>query len=274
MLSPSAIWLGLVALSGCGPPTDPTPLGEDAVCDVLFGLPAENTGLPDDACAPVIQQDGEVVFAAEPVAPGQLEAWRSRTLSNPVEPLPTDPYLDPEAVLASSAPATAVCAIHDEGDAYRLETHDSVDAAREAGGRVTHGGACGACSSLQDLAVYAGTPDLTTPVRECGIEAFITGHDGNVACLEALGFSPACADIWARNTAYTREVCLDVCIELLSAPYHDADGEPNACIQCDEDEAGPVFKAVAGRTRRNSGLPTALCRPCGTVWRIDHSDGD
>ena len=36
----------------------------------------------------------------------------------------------------------------------------------------------------------------------------------------------------------------------------------NDCLQCDEDEAGPVFKAVAGRTRRRSGLESAIARPC------------
>jgi hypothetical protein len=61
-----------------------------------------------------------------------------------------------------------------------------------------------------------------------------------------------------------------VCIALLDDPYHEPDGALNACLQCDEDESGPVFKAVAGRTRRNSGLATALCRPCETVWRVEH----
>jgi hypothetical protein len=38
-----------------------------------------------------------------------------------------------------------------------------------------------------------------------------------------------------------------------------------ACLLCGETQSGPVFKAVAGRTRRNSGLPKALCRPCSEV---------
>ncbi|MCU1282383.1 MAG: hypothetical protein JWM53_5929, partial [bacterium] len=43
------------------------------------------------------------------------------------------------------------------------------------------------------------------------------------------------------------------------------DGTLNACLQGDEDQSGPVFEAVAGRTRRNSGLPNATCRPCSEV---------
>lgn len=42
------------------------------------------------------------------------------------------------------------------------------------------------------------------------------------------------------------------------------------CIQCDEDRSGPVFKIVAGRTRRNSGLPNAICRPCSEVQPLVH----
>jgi hypothetical protein len=54
-------------------------------------------------------------------------------------------------------------------------------------------------------------------------------------------------------------------------PYNLEDGSLNSCLQCDEDISGAVFKTVAGRTRRNSGLASAICRPCETVWRIEHA---
>ena len=53
-------------------------------------------------------------------------------------------------------------------------------------------------------------------------------------------------------------------------PHHLPDGALNPCIQCDEELSGPTFKAVSGRTRRNSGLPSGLCRPCDTVSRVEH----
>ena len=56
----------------------------------------------------------------------------------------------------------------------------------------------------------------------------------------------------------------------IDEPYNLEDGSLNACLQCDEDVSGDVFKTVAGRTRRNSGLASAICRPCETVWRIEH----
>jgi hypothetical protein len=107
-------------------------------------------------------------------------------------------------------------------------------------------------------------------VRNCGIDAIFAGIEANITCLMALGFDEPCAQIWAYNTKHTREVCLEPCLELLDAPHHNPDGTLNECIQCDEDESGPVFKAVSGRTRRNSGLPSALCRPCESVSRVSH----
>ena len=96
------------------------------------------------------------------------------------------------------------------------------------------------------------------------------GEEANIECLMNIGFDGPCAQIWYFNTRHTSEVCLDVCMALLEAPNHNPDASLNACIQCDEDESGPVFKAFSGRTRRNSGLPSALCRPCEAVSPVDH----
>jgi hypothetical protein len=108
-------------------------------------------------------------------------------------------------------------------------------------------------------------------VRECGLKN-LSGDapEETLACLEDLGFTPACAQIWAFNTENTREACLGPCIANLNRPYNLPDGSLNACLQCDEDASGPVFKAFAGRTRRNSGLASAICRPCDTVFRVTH----
>ncbi len=82
----------------------------------------------------------------------------------------------------------------------------------DAGARLTHHGACGVCSTLADLAVYASDPDLGRPVRQCGVDSFGKGFEANVQCLQALGFTRPCAQIWAWNTANTRRLCLDPCV--------------------------------------------------------------
>jgi hypothetical protein len=128
------------------------------------------------------------------------------------------------------------------------------------------------CSTLQDLAVYLGTPNLGDPVRECALIGFGGDPEGTLACILDLGFTEPCAQIWAFNSANTRRACLEPCLAALDEPGQSPDGSLNACLACDEEQSGPVFKAVAGRTRRNSGIPSAICRDPGEVARIRHDE--
>jgi hypothetical protein len=239
----------------------------DASCAGLFGAPNESTGLSEEECFPRIE--GDETWLAHDWNSSELDALRTWTLENPPEllaesPYDTDPELQPDE--------TAVCGVRVTGDAqYRLESYESPDDAHAAGAIVTHGMACGACSSLADLAAYAETPDQTGPVRQCSIDNFGQPVESLEACIaDAVGFTAPCARIWAYNAINDRVGCGAICLEELDSPYNEPDGSLNPCLQCDEDMSGPVFKAVAGRTRRSSGLPAAICRPCAAVWRIEH----
>ncbi|TVR03392.1 MAG: hypothetical protein EA398_05270 [Deltaproteobacteria bacterium] len=237
--------------------------------DELFGRPAANTGLDEsqctDACAdcdggPFVPPDYDEAF---------VEALNGWTLLDPPAPLTENPYLSP----APEEDPDAVCAVRvedAEARTYRLETWASAADAAASGAIMTHAGGCGLCSDLGSLAIYAGVRDLTTPVRQCGIQGLVGGERRNLECLADIGFNEACASIWYWNTVNTREECQDLCLRALNDPFHLPDGSLNPCIQCDEDRSGDVFKAVAGRTRRNSGLATALCRPCHEVRPIAH----
>lgn len=178
---------------------------------------------------------------------------------------------DPYASAPTAAPdSSAVCGLLGAESGYTLQSFEGQQATADSGARVTHGGACGQCSGLQNLAVYMRHSDLTDPVRECGITGMFEGDEANIACLEAIGFDSACAQVWFFNTRHTREVCLDVCLANLDSPHHNPDGSLNECLVCDEEESGPVFKAFAGRPRRNLGLPSGLCRPCDSVTSVVH----
>lgn len=253
---------------GCSAPTVPSPdAATDAgSCTALFGSPNASTGLSESQCRPVCGC-GATTFTPRAWTPTALASLRTATLLNPPAALTEDPYLrDPPP----ASGAEVVCAARFEAGGYRLVTYPRAQDAVAAGAIVSHSGACGVCSPLADLAVYAGTPDLTAPVRACGIRN-ATSYDGLVACLMSLGFTSPCAQVWAYNTRHTQEACGAVCIALLNAPYHTSDGALNECLACDERESGPVFKAVAGRTRRNSGLANAMCRPCSEVVRLTHA---
>jgi hypothetical protein len=75
----------------------------------------------------------------------------------------------------------------------------------------------------------------------------------------------------AKNT---RKDCLWICL------YEWAIGAPNniptnstnlnPCIKCDEDKSGPIFKVVAGRTRRDSGLKSSINRPPNSIYEVTH----
>lgn len=228
------------------------------------------TGLTDEQCRPSCGCGGETWNAPSWDA-ARIAALRVWTLENVPELLSSDPY----AADVPEVPNDSVCAVlitNAATHSYRLETFATESDALGAGGIVTHKGVCGMCSALADLAVYAETLDLTTPVRQCGIDH--ADLAGDIACLRALQFTEPCAQIWAYNTQHTRQECASICLPLLTAPYHDADGTLNACLQCDEDQSGPVFKAVAGRTRRNTGIASALCRPCNEVVRLSHDYGE
>lgn len=242
--------------------------GTDA-CMALFGRPTANTGLGDEQCRPACDCGG-VSFEAPVYEEHEIANLKEMELLNPSEPLDRDPYDYPEG--HPLEPEKVCGVVFDEGDpgAYRLETFGDADAANEAGATVTHTGACGLCSSLANLAVYIENNDLAGPVRRCGLESTLGGAKKNIECLKKIGFDEPCAQIWYYNTKHTRESCLSLCLAALNRPYHKKDGSLNDCIQCDEDKSGQVFKAVSGRTRRNSGLPTALCRPCDSVAPIVH----
>ena len=258
-------------------PTPGPPLPDTSACEVedaavLFGSPSANTGLGAEQCGPSCACSGGAWTPPsydEDFAVG-LDALE---LLDPPPLLGEDPYA---ATPGASPDPTMVCAAVFEAEdpsAYRLVTYPDALAAVAEGGWITHSGACGQCSSLANLAVYLRRPDLTEPVRSCGLDGILDGEQANIECLMALGFDEACAQIWYYNTNHTRTECLDVCLAELENPNHLPDGSLNPCIQCDEDESGAVFKAVSGRTRRNSGLPSALCRPCDSVYRVTHDYG-
>ncbi len=241
-------------------------------CTALFGAPNENTGLDSTQCRPSCPCED---FTPPTYDAAFIQSLTTAfTLSTPYPPLTSDPYAGPAPV---PDPPGTVCGVLLQGSPsdtprpYTLVTYPSEAAAQAAGAKVTHFDGCGVCSTLANLAVYMNNGDLTAPVRDCGLATTADGGDADVSCLMALGFDLPCAQIWAYNTNHTRSVCLDTCAPILYAAYNQPDGSLNPCLQCDEDQSGPVFKAVAGRTRRNSGVPNAICRPCSEVQPLVHS---
>jgi hypothetical protein len=151
---------------------------------------------------------------------------------------------------------------------YETKTFSDKAAALQAGFIVTHQGRCSACSNLPDLAVYLKM-NLTSAVRACGARTFSPLIR---RCLYGLGFTSTCVDIWEYNISNTRANCFWVCAKswMKREPFNKPDGSLNDCLQCDEDKSGPVFKYFSGRTRRNSGIESAIHRPDSQVYHMNH----
>ena len=264
------IVVAALIVASCGddsPAATPAPPLPNPSCEGLYGAPNENTGLSSDDCFARIE--GNETWAPRVWDAAALAELRSWTLENPPVVLMEDPYLTTPDLQPDEE---AVCAVMVTGEqAYRLQTFASSSAAELAGGIITHGVGCGSCSSLGDLAAYAETPDQAGPVRQCALENLQGTVEELDACIQdAVGFSPPCARAWAYNAVNDARECQSICVAELDSPYNQEDGSLNRCLQCDEDNSGPVFKTVAGRTRRSSGLAAAICRPCDQVWRVDH----
>lgn len=232
-------------------------------CVGYFGNPNERSGLNAQMCnTSCVCEEGQSPLTLLMNSP----VFNFQAMNEP-PPLVDDPYLSSEPPPSLQGVA-CVIELDEMNQTYRLETRLYSEASPSM---ITHLGPCGACSSMRDLKVYLENIDLTEPVRSCGLKGLTQGQEESVNCLRDIGFSEPCAMIWYFNTLNTRTQCLDVCLSQLNASYVNEQGELNPCLACDEEKSGAIFKAYAGRTRRNSGIPSAICRPCNSVSPISHN---
>ena len=237
-------------------------------CTGLYGMPNEKSGVEAGLCSPVCScTSGEFAPVYDKAFIDGLREW---TLLEPPSELTEDPYASPEKYPRRDDEFCAVMVVNRAQKTYRLETFKTLEELEAAGGNITHSGACGVCSSLGTLALLIEFPDQTEPVRQCGMMGLTGDIEKVTQCLQELGYERPCAQINAYNTFNTRELCGSICMPLLNAPYQNPDGTLNACLQCDEDQSGDIFRAVAGRARRNSGVAAELCRPCELMTHIIH----
>lgn len=192
---------------------------------------------------------------------------------NPIT-LEDDPYKRPERfhdhMSRASIEVCAVIYLDEQRREYLTATFESKQHADSAGAHVTHYGPCGTCSSLKDLSVYLSQPDLTKSARRCAMLSWY--KSASMRCFINIGFTKECASAWYFDAVNTGKKCFWTCIKsLITFEKHNAaDNSLNSCIQCDEENSGPIFKAVAGRTRRNSGLRSEIARHPAEVAHIVH----
>jgi len=124
--------------------------------------------------------------------------------------------------------ATIVTATCKQGTFYRIQTYPSQTDAELAGGKVTHVGHCGVCSTLQDLAVYA-TVDfvgVTSPGNFCRRQASMSIENG-ASCYRGLGLTQDCARIWADTSWNTATKCFGACVLDPTIPIFNTNVDSN-----------------------------------------------
>ena len=133
-----------------------------------------------------------IIFSLSPQLSGiDLDLFKSSRYLNPIR-LNSNPYalkhlpnLEQKALQSKNL----FCGVHFSSDqsSYKLRSFGHLDDLLAEDYQVTHKGACGMCSSLQDLAVYLENPDLTRPVRRCATLSMFPKKCKN--CLKKIGFS-------------------------------------------------------------------------------------
>ena len=83
--------------------------------------------------------------------------------------------------------------------------------------------------------------------------------------MEEIGFEEPCAETCVGHYGLWNVLTND-----MGDALTDEDGNLNPCLACDEYRSGPGFQYAAGRTRRSSGLESAIDRAETEIYPIDH----
>ncbi len=198
---PRSLWpLSIVFALGCPAAAPPPP----PCSEPLFGRPVAATGLDAAQCRPSCACS--TTFTAREWTPAQVSALLGWTLDAPFAEVSADPYAaDGGADAGVPGEVCAVVVTDQPAHHYRVQTFASADAAAQASALLTHHDACGVCSTLADLAVYAKNPDLGAPVRQCGLDTFSQGVRRRRAVPRGARLHPALrADLGLRHGAHAR----------------------------------------------------------------------
>ncbi|KAL7518112.1 hypothetical protein ACHAWX_002973 [Stephanocyclus meneghinianus] len=179
-----------------------------------------------------------------------------------------------------------VCAFDNRGPDSNITTFSDLNSAHDAGFLVLHCGACGACSSWENLIIeYTTRNTMAKLANECAKVSLFGGDDAITECLMTpeIGFEPTCAQCWMEDIVCTREHCAFIFLQsqMINNVGNFAVG-PNeiTSASCEEAncEAGNPgeFVSCSGATRRRMNITSSIARPgeqqCAIVDVKDWND--
>ncbi len=177
------------------------------------------------------------------------------------------PYV--QEVLYNHMNEGEVCAFDNRGPESNITTFPNKEAAHEAGFLVVHCGACGACSSWENLIIQHTTRStMAALANECAKKSLFGGGDDALhQCLmdEEIGFSEECALCWMEDILCTKDHCAFIFLQaqMINNVGNFAVGENDiTSASCEEAhcEVGQ-FVPCSGATRRRMNIVSSIARP-------------
>mmetsp|Transcript_6762 Transcript_6762/g.19545 ORF Transcript_6762/g.19545 Transcript_6762/m.19545 type:complete len:232 (+) Transcript_6762:537-1232(+) len=165
------------------------------------------------------------------ITDSMIPDFRALTLVNPMS-VACDPFVNAGAcvpaleegeacVVQTIAPKDDPEAKCPSGHSYRLKTVSSLDEAIASKEYITHLGACGTCSSLQDLALMIEYPMLPYKAQQCFFRSSaLKKMDTAIECYEELGFTTSCS---ATLSYYQKKIIDKNCGYQCAAWGYDGD---------------------------------------------------
>jgi len=156
-----------------------------------------------------------------------------------------------------------VCAFDNRGPESNITTFANKEAAHDAGFLVLHCGACGACSSWDNLIVEFSTRNTMSELaNQCAQEALFGGGENDIItqCLmkPEIGFDEQCATCWMEDILCVKDHCAFIFLQsqMINNVGNFAVG-PNdiTSASCEEAhcEVG-LFVPCSGATRRRMNI--------------------
>jgi len=158
-----------------------------------------------------------------------------------------------------------VCAFNEIGGEIKT-FHDS-NAAKSAGYTVAHCGACGQCSTWNDLRLQYTTRNfLAKESAKCAKKSLILGQNAVHACLqeEPIGFSDQCASCWTADIMCARKHCAFIFLQsnmINTVSNFQVGGEIITASTCEEAMCEIEFVPCSGANRRRMNITSSITRP-------------
>lgn len=170
-----------------------------------------------------------------------------------------------------------VCAWDNNGPNSIIQTFDTPEDALAANFSVVHCGACGACSTWNDLRLQWTTRTyLADAAQNCAKQSLLGGRDSVQDCNEEqIGFSEACATCWTVDELCARDNCVFIFFQsVMTNRMNNFQVGPNEITSatCDEAMCGPEFVPCSGATRRRMDIVSTIARPLDQQCRILNQD--